>query len=133
MKTVILLVIVVLVVATFSYRLLPFRNAGKRRPFLAFLPKYKKLITSKASDKTLEQKLAQYGFKKKKQKGTTAKFTRGSVLGDLSIELSKIDVDLKRLNDEELELTVQAGWIAVFDTGDHWKLITRLGEELERA
>ena len=26
---------------------------------------------------------------------------------------------------------LQAGWVAAFDTGDHWQFITELGRELE--
>ena len=132
METVVFAMIVVLAV-TLSYRLLPFRNAGDRRPFFAFLPKYKIGITSSGSDQALEEKLAEYGFHKTKQKGATATFTRGSVLGDLSIELVRVDVGLTRLNDSELEVTLQAGWVAAFDTGDHWKLITELRSKLENA
>jgi len=131
MKTFVLATVGVLFVATVSYRLLPFRNAGDRRPFLALVPKYKKRIVSSESDEALEEQLARYGFRKRKQSGATASFTRGSVLGDLSIELAKVDVGLSRLNDEALEITVQAGWVAAFDTGDHWELITELGRKLE--
>ena len=133
MQTFVLVTIGVLFVTTVLYRLLPFRTAGDRRPFLALLPKYKKRIVSSESDQALEEKLARYGFRKTKQRGATASFTRGSVLGDLSIELAKVDVGLIRLNDKALEITVQAGWVAAFDTGDHWKLITELGRRLENT
>lgn len=133
MKIVVLVTAIILVVATFSYRLLPFRMAGERRPYLVFFPKYKKLISSCASDQSLADKLAQYGFVQNKQSGATINFTRGSVLGDLSIELSKVDVGITRVNEKEIEITVQAGWVAAFDTGDHWRLITRLAEEIQGA
>lgn len=133
MKTTLLLAGAALTVSTFAYKFLPFRKPGKQRPFLAVLPKYRKVIASGASDHALAGKLAQHGFEKTKQRGSTTKFRRGSVLGDLSIELSKVDISLTRINENSLEITVQAGWVAAFDTGDHWDLITRLGAELERA
>lgn len=67
MKTTLLIAVVTLVLATFSYKLLPFRKTGRRHPLLAVLPKYKKLISASASDQTLQEKLVQYGFIKQKQ------------------------------------------------------------------
>lgn len=133
MEIKILAVACVIVLTTALYKLLPFRRAEGKKPFLAFLPKYKKLVKHSLSRSQLDEKLSEYGFKKVKQESALGKFTRGSALGDISIKLTKVKVGLREISDNEHEITVQAGWVAAFDTGDYWQFITELSDKIENA
>mgnify|MGYP006921587480 CR=1 FL=1 len=121
------------VLITIIYKNLPFRETGDKKPFIAFVPKYRKTIYSKLAGNEIESILSGFGFKKVKEKGERVVFTRGSILADFSIEQTKLDVGINRLSEQKLELTVKAGGVVAFDTGDHWTFITKLGEKLETA
>ncbi len=130
---IIIIVVVALVTITLLYKMLPYRSLGAKKPFIAFLPKYKITVRHSLSNAELESKLADHGFKKVKESESYQQFTRGSVLGDISIKLAKVNVGLRKLAENEHELTVQAGWIAAFDTGDHWKFTKELIEKIKNA
>jgi len=98
---------------------------------VAFFPKYKKRVKHALNPQQLEEKLAEFGFTKTGGDDALMAFSRGSVLGDISIKLSKVAVGLERITDKELEITVHAGWVVAFDTGDHWQFITELSERIE--
>ena len=132
METVISVVVVLLAI-TVLYKALPFRSLGTKKPFIAFFPKYKKNVIHSLSNEELEEKLANFGFKKNKESESFQKFTRGSVLGDISIKLAKVNVGLRRVAENEHEITVQAGWVAAFDTGDHWEFTKELSAKIENA
>lgn len=129
----VLLIVVFVALITLLYKVLPFREAGNTKPSLALFPKYRKLVQHSLSGTELEQKLSEFGFRKTKQKDSVSHFTRGSVLGDFSINLSKVNVALREVAPNEHELTVQAGWVAAFDTGDHWQFTTELASKLENG
>jgi hypothetical protein len=129
----IIIVVVVLVVITGLYKVLPCRDLGTKKPFIAFLPKYKSNVKHSLSNAELEERLAGFGFKKIKEGESFQKFTRGSVLGDISIKLAKVNVGLRKINENEHEMTVQAGWIAAFDTGDYWEFTKELSENIANA
>jgi hypothetical protein len=133
METTILATVVILVLVTVLYKLLPHRIAGKKKPFLALLPKYKKRVKHSLTRKQLEEKLAEFGFRKTGDSDSLIKFSRGSILGDISIKLAKVNVCLETIAEHEHEITVHAGWVAAFDTGDHWQFITELSERIENA
>ena len=133
LQTTILAVVGMLMIVTALYKLLPYRVAGTKKPFLALLPKYKKRVKHSLTRAQLEEMLAEFGFEKVGGDKSLMKFSRGFVLGDFSIKLAKINVGLKTIADNEHEITVQAGWVAAFDTGDHWQLIAELGERIENA
>ena len=133
MEIQIISVVVLLVAITALYKLLPYREMGDKKPFFALLPKYKAVIRSDSELPIDEKLLSDLGFKKVKQKESTVKYTRGSVLGDISIKLSKVDVYLTTVTATEKEIAVQAGWVAAFDTGDHWQFLNELSKKLENA
>ncbi|WP_394392190.1 hypothetical protein [Shewanella woodyi] len=126
-------VIVILAVITIGYKVAPHRDLGKSKPFLAVFPKYKCLVSVTYNPDVLESKLEEFGFKKVGEKGEGVKFTRGSVLGELSVNLTKVDLHLSSANSTKTCLLVNAGWVAAFDTGDHWILTKDLAEKLENA
>ena len=129
----ILIVVTALLAITVLYKVIPHRDLGVKKPFIAFLPKYKKNVKHSLNNSELEEKLAGFGFKKVKENDTSQVFTRGSVLGDISIKLAKVNVGLRKIGDNEHEVTVQAGWLAAFDTGDHWVFTKELSEKIENA
>ncbi len=133
MKATAIAAIAVIILITVLYKLIPFRETGERKPHLAILPKYKKRITHALSRQQIEQKLTELGFKKLDENDSTLKFSRGSILGDISIKLTRVDVGLQIISSSELEVTVQAGWLAAVDTGDHWSFITELCEKIAAA
>lgn len=129
----IMIVVVALVVITSLYKVLPCRDLGAKKPFIAFFPKYKKSVKHSLSNNQLEEKLAEFGFKKVSDSEAFQRFSRGSVLGDLSIKLANVNIGLKEIAKDEHEITVQAGWVAAFDTGDHWRFTKELSEKIENA
>ena len=131
MEVAILAAVIAVIFLTVGYRVAPFREADGSKPLFVFLPKYKKLVTHSKSNAELENELSRFGFEKVREDDAITYFTRGSVLGDFSINLAKVDVALREITPNQHELTVQAGWVAAFDTGDHWQFITELGRELE--
>ena len=131
--TIVFIAIGVLIACTIVYKQLPHREAGSEKPAFAFFPKYKKRIKHTLNAQQLEEKLAEFGFKKTMEEGKFMAFSRGSAVGDISVKLSKVAVGLEKIADNEHEITVHAGWVRGFDTGDHWQFITELSEKIEAA
>lgn len=131
--TIVLMSIGVLIACTVVYKQLPHRAASPNKPLFAFFPKYKKRIKHTLTAQQIEERLAEFGFKKTAEQGDLMAFSRGSVLGDISVKLSKVAVGLEKIADNEHEITVHAGWVRAFDTGDHWQFITELSERIENA
>jgi hypothetical protein len=73
------------------------------------------------------------GFKRTRHTQTASKFSRGSIFGDISIDYAKVNVGLVRINDSEYKLTVEAAWVAAFDTGGIWKFVSELTSKFENA
>lgn len=128
---IVIIVTILLSLITIFYKVLPFRVAGSKKPFLAIFPKYRKSVKHNLTHKELAQRLSEFGFRKTSGSSSITKFTRGSIIGDISIKLAKVNVELRELSENELEIFVQAGWVVAFDTGDHWKFITELSEKIE--
>ena len=129
----IIIVIISLLAVTLIYKALPCRELGQTKPFLAFLPKYKISISHSLDDDQIQALLEQFGFKKKNSSEVFQKYTRGHILGDFSIKLSKVNVGLRKLSENTHEITVQAGWVAAFDTGDHWVFTKELSDKIHNA
>ena len=133
METQLIIVAGIVILITVGYKLLPYRNAGASKPGIAFLPKYKKTVKHSLTDAELASIMTGLGFKSSKKTNEISKFSRGSVVGDISIKLAKVNVTMRKIEPNEHEITVEAGWVAAFDTGDHWRFITELGEKIEHA
>ncbi len=71
------------------------------------------------------------GFIKAGEKNGFTYFERGSWLGDFSIKLAKVRVGIKALQEGMAEITMEAGWVVAFDTGDFWTEMTKLSAALE--
>lgn len=124
-------IVVVLILFTVTYKFLPYRLLNSRKPSFAIFPKYRSEMSLKIDDKELEKRLAAQGFKPTNVKQSISYFTRGSILGDISIKLAKIRVGVERAANSSSILTVEASWVAAFDTGDLWQFTSELVEILE--
>lgn len=131
METLLIIVTVVLVLVTASYKLIPHRLVGPKKPRLALYPKYRKRLPHNLSEEEVQSTMSGLGFKPERHTDTMVMFTRGSIFGDFSIRLAKILVKVHKRNVDEYELTVEAGWLVAFDTGDLWTLTTELSDKLE--
>jgi hypothetical protein len=118
---------------TVLYKISPHRNAGDKKPIFSLLPKYKKNIKINFSEQELESKLADFGFKMSGAKNGIIYFHRGQILGDFSVNLMKVKLGIKDPKKEVSELTLEAKWVAAFDTGDFWSFTTQLANKLENA
>ena len=129
----VIILLLAIFVITLSYKLTPHRPAGPNKPTFALMPKYKKRVRHKLSEEEVLALMSSQGFTHVQQTDTSCKFTREAVAGDLSVKRKKITVLLERRSFYEYELSVEGGWLVAFDTGDHWTMITELGEKLENA
>ena len=135
----IIFVAVVLIGITVLYKALPHRNLGVKKPIISFLPKYKaqvklpsSILNAEKPEKELEKILSKFGFTKKSQNGEIIKYTRGHILGDISIKLIKVNLLVSTPKNESTNISLEAGWVVAFDTGDFWKFLTELKEKIEK-
>ena len=129
----ILYVLLAWVVITVLYKVIPYSELSATKPSVALLPKYKTEVTlaaDLADPAALEKKLVSFGFKKSSEKDGKIWFVRGHVLGDISIELVKIKLGFKSLQSNRSEVTLEASWLILFDTGDCWTFLTELSQKL---
>ena len=115
------------------YKILPYRNIGTKKPSFAILPKYKNQIAHSLTQHQLEKNLVELGFKKKGESGAKMKFSRGSLLKDFSVERAAVDICVYKISETKHEITLNAGWVGAFDTGDLWQLLTELSKKIETA
>ncbi len=119
---------------TLVYKATPYRTAGEKKPFLALLPKYRKRIRFGCTTSELESRLASNGFTKSATKNDVTYYHRGSWLGDFScnVKVMKVKLGIAELKDGMSDVTLEAGWVVAFDTGDFWSFLTELTRNLER-
>jgi len=130
---IVITVVAVLAAVTILYKVLPHRDLGQKKPMFALFPKYKNEVPKPNSDYRVEEVMSSLGFEKKKDKSGSMTYSRGSIVGDISIKLMKINVTFSPTNDGCLPYTVEAAWVVAFDTGDHWEFTKQLGDKLENA
>lgn len=132
-----LIVLISLVVITIIYKILPYREHGLVKPSFAILPKYKTCIEINEADGAIvdyiTRSFTQFGFKVSSTNSGIISYSRGHVLGDFSIKLSKVNLTFLQISESAGVLTIAAGWVSAFDTGDHWQLLSELKNKLESA
>ena len=128
-----LIMLVAFVGVVVLYQILPYRELGAKKPFIALLPKYKALIQCDTSVADLSEKMRKLGFKKVSEENEIAKYSRGSIFGDFAIKLAKVDVYINPVSATEKEILVRSGLVAAFDTKsrDHWRFLNELSQTLE--
>ena len=134
----IIFVAVTLAAITMLYKSLPHRSMGEKKPFISFFPKFKtivklpsSLLDSENPEKELEAVLSKYGFTKKNKTNSITKYSRGHILGDISIKLAKVNLLVTEPESGSVEISIEAGWVVAFDTGDFWKFLTELKDKIE--
>ncbi|QCF24831.1 hypothetical protein [Hydrocarboniclastica marina] len=135
MKYVVIAIVTIVIVAalTVLYKVMPHRELGSKRPKFSLFPKYRNKVPVPESDDHIEKVMSSLGFEKKKDRGGLSEYSRGFIAGDISIKLAKVKVIFYQSSEGKLPYTVEAAWIAAFDTGDHWKFAKELGDKLENA
>lgn len=134
----IIFVVIALTAITLLYKVLPHRDLGEKKPFISFFPKYKtnvalptSILNKENPERELETVLSQYGFVKRAQSGDITKYSRGHILGDLSIKLAKVNLLVTTPESNCVDISIEAGWVVAFDTGDFWKFLLELKEKVE--
>ena len=136
------LIIVVAAIAVFllAYRLKAPAALPPARPSFCFLPKYAFAIRlpanlTSASDPVAElsRLLAPLGFAESKRTADSVRYSRGSLLGDFSVEVAKVHLDVSLPLVSESHVRVAYGSFAAFDTGDLWSFCTELNVKVAPA
>ena len=96
----------------------------EQKPLFTFLPKYVVALpipgrTLAADDSVaeLEQLLKPIGFAISARSADTVRFSRGSMLGDFSVDIAKLDLKFPLPVKSEAHVEVSYGSFAAFDTG----------------
>lgn len=124
---------VVIVCITFIYKLMPFRDLAHTKPALTLFPKYRttlQLSDELSDDAKLEDRFSQLGFTLRKTDENKRIFYRGSLLGDFSVKILKLKCAVVTSPDST-SLTIEAGWMIAFDTGDLWTFTSELKQKLQ--
>jgi hypothetical protein len=126
----------VLILQKIFYSAKSFVPLPDRKPLVCLLPKYflaLPLNIAKATQDELESRLAMYGFRVNSADDNSVRFTRGSVLGDFSIKITKVNVIAALPLTDPVQLKVEYGVIfgCAFDTGDLWKFCRELTQQVE--
>ena len=130
----IITVAVALVIITGTYKFIPFRELRRKRPRFALFPKYRTHVARSDELKgpgKVEKELSEFGFAKVKVFGRASFFTRGHLLGDFSVKVIKVRLGVYQ-EPGGVGLTLEAAWVAAFDTGDFWVFLTELKQKLEK-
>ena len=128
--------VMALTVLKVSYTMKSFVPLPARKPRFVLLPKYVVSIPIEATqdmEDELCSRLAAFGFQVKRRDPSVLAFTRGSVLGDFSIKITKLtattSIPVSNPAPFEIEYSVIFG--CAFDTGDLWKFCQELMQKLE--
>ena len=126
------LAIVLAIYVGSRYRILP-----DRKPALCWFPKYRfsvdlpPVVTGREQPlDAVAERMETLGFQLKKADDAGALFSRGSIAGDISIEIVKVNVRFPLPLAPTPE--VRAGYaFAFFDTGDLWAFCQELKSTLQ--
>ncbi len=125
---------VLIIIMLLLYRMRNPKEYPEKKPAFAMLPKYRlivKLSAGSNSKELLSNKLSTLGFKLSGDTSSQIVFSRGSVLGDISIKITKVNLKFDKPLSEKTGLTVEYGAFAFFDTGDLWEFIRELSDKLK--
>ncbi len=102
--------IIVVVVLSVIYKLLPHRRLSDQKPVIAFFPKYVFPVEEEIAISNLE------GIDFKRHKDTKT-FVRGYYIGDFLASVARLNVIL-----DKDKAYIRAPLVALFDTGDLWEI-----------
>ncbi|MCC9609061.1 hypothetical protein LOC68_07125 [Blastopirellula sp. JC732] len=119
-----------------AYHQTQLKPLPEQMPRLAWFPKYRcrcqlaESIRNSADPlREIALRFESLGFECDRQTPLALHFTRGHARGDFDVRLAKLNVAVTMPAAGEVELSVKAEWLVLFDTGDLW----RQTDELKRA
>ncbi len=122
-------VVFALAVVFVIYRIRPASQFDAERPAFCLLPKFlvpmeipEQISGSSNPLDGLDQRLSPLGFRLERSSDDSATFKRGSVMGDISVKLSKVQLVFPLPLQGKVDVLVRYGFVAAFDTGDLWVL-----------
>ncbi|NVJ50669.1 MAG: hypothetical protein HWE11_09795 [Gammaproteobacteria bacterium] len=130
MDTVIIVVLIGLLLVSVFYQMMPYRALPNAPEKFTIMPKYQARCASQISDQEIDGYLQSLGFQQVSREGSRVRYVRGKLLGDISIRLLRIHVEVERITASEVIVKLKAGWLVIFDTGDHAKFLTALVEHM---
>lgn len=135
-----ILVVGALVVIFVAYRLKTSPGLPDTKPAFCLLPKYRvslrlppDIVSSSDPISVLGQRLAEFGFSESKREAGFVRYSRGSLLGDFSIKIAKVNLTFPLPLEADTVVEIAYGQIAAFDTGDLWRFATELKARTEQA
>jgi len=136
------LVIVVVAVAAFlvAYKLKSPIPLPASKPSFCLLPKFaftihlpEELVGASDSVAELGRLLEPFGFAESAHTTGTVRYSRGSLLGDFSIRIAKVDLEFSLPLESKSHLRASYGSFAAFDTGDLWSFCSELRAKVAPA
>ena len=124
-------VLAIVVASSLCYQLLPYRRLVKQRPRWVLMPKYKHRLKPPQDLTQITTVLQGFGFEPVSVKGNQHHFRRGKLSEHNSIRRGRVELYLQQITTQQFELQLKAGWVALFDQGEHWLLATALVSQLE--
>jgi len=131
---IIITAVVVIVLFTLTYKLIPYRDLPDAKPGFALFPKYRTSIdwSPEAPDvPELEEKFVRFGFRVCRSDENGMSFKRGQLLGDFTVKLLKLKCTISAPENGSSSLSLEAGWMIAFDTGDLWTFTSELKQKLQ--
>ncbi len=129
---------IVVLTLLIGYKLTWPSSLSPKKPFVSWFPKYRigvsmpsGILENREPELALAYRLERLGFQQSHRDIDYLRFSRGSVMGDFHIEISKVDLTFRLPVDVQTILTVEYGAFAAFDTGDLWQFTAELQKRIE--
>jgi hypothetical protein len=123
-----------------AYKLKPAGVLPASKPRFCFLPKFSSSVAlppdvteASSPQEQLISRLEKLGFSVVRQSEDELVFSRGSALGDFTVEIAKLDITFDLPIGPSTPVEVAYGSFAAFDTGDLWQFTQELKSQLEHT
>lgn len=110
------------------------------KPSFCLLPKFRatlrlppEMLSAPDPIAELGRRLAAFGFSQAAWDSRSLRFARGSLLGDFSIKIVKVNLTFALPLAAETAVEIAYGSFAAFDTGDLWQFATELKAKASAA
>ena len=111
-------ILIVVIVTTLIYKIIPYRQWKSGKPKLVLFPRYVAQYSSQTED--LITNIKEMGFESRSRNSNS--FMRGKAYGDFSAKWMKLEI---RIDEREKEIKVFAPLFGIiFDNGDLWKIVS---------
>lgn len=123
-----------------AYRSKAATDLPASKPSFCLLPKFRasfrlppEVVSASDPIAELGQRLAAFGFAEAARNSGSLRYARGSMLGDFSIKLIKVNLTFALPLAAETAVEIAYGSLAAFDTGDLWRFATELKAKTSAA